>query len=135
MLKKIGLLAMAGMCWSSVASAVPNNEEFSKCLKTNATDAGLTKCFEQETTVVKQEIRKTEDTLRPITTTENGNINILYNYMSRYIRSYCAYYVQAHKGDGYSAAYHEAKCNLTRYMHYYRELQGLYNVSMNDMEE
>ena len=65
MLKKISILAVFGVCLSFNAWAVPNDAEFTKCLKNNSTDAGLTKCYRQETEATQKEIQRLEEMLRP----------------------------------------------------------------------
>lgn len=131
------ILFLTAFMLATKAYAIPNDAEYTECLRNTATDAGITKCQEIEIEAVKNEIenlKKIMPSLDVLTGKQNV-LKTLENSVASYIESYCLYYAAAKEGDGYSRAYHLSNCQLTAYLQYYRNLQELNVIATSDIKE
>ena len=129
-------LSIAVMSLATSAWAIPNDNEYTQCMQSTSTDAGTTKCMEQEIIAVNKACSELEEKLNDI----KANIDVaaktkeLKQMFAQYRQSYCMHYAKVRQGDGYSQEYHTAWCQMLLSLQYYRDLQMIYGVASTDIE-
>lgn len=136
MLYKTLLLAFGATIWAFGAQAIPNDEEYTQCMQSTSTDAGTTKCMEQEIIAVNKACSEIENELKEVKINIPliSKIEELKTIFAKYRQSYCIHYAKLRQNDGYSQEYHRAWCQMLLSLQYYRDLQVIYTSSITDIK-
>lgn len=131
MFKKVSLAVIAGILYSQPAAAIQNSAEYTACMARESSDAGTTKCYENE---IKYFEKMTDDNLKymkdwqrysKLVNSKEYGLDDQYKAFTDFLDSFCRYYVKAKENQGYSKAYLEADCRLGYVQMYAGYLQGL----------
>lgn len=131
MIKKIGLSLVVGMLYCSSALAIPNSEQYLKCMEKESSDAGTAKCYEDEIKyfekMTKENMKEMKkwDRYEHLVKSKEYNIDDQYKAFQEFLDSFCAYYVRAKQGQGYSDRYLEADCKIGYVQMYAGYLSGV----------
>lgn len=102
----------------STAYAIPNSEEYLKCMDRESSDAGTAKCYENEIKyfekMTKEKLKeiKNWDRFEHLVKSKEYNIDDQYKAFQEFLDGFCKYYVKAKHGQGYSDRYLEADCKI-----------------------
>ena len=133
--------AAALLLGASNAMAISNSDAFSRCVDSESSDAGLTKCYQNEIKYFQKMITdnikyiKEWDLFDNLTQNEDYDLDTQYKYLVKYIDEYCPYYVQARQNDGYSNKLLEAKCRLGYIQMHAGYLTGVIHIASSGCEE
>lgn len=133
MFRKMTLLAAAVMIliYPQNVSAIQNSEAFILCADKEASDSGMTKCYQNEIKyfegIIKDNIKKIKewDVFDKLTQNKEYDLDSQYKNLKTFTDDYCEYYVKAKQNNGYSDAYLEAECRLGFIHMYAGSLSGI----------
>ena len=123
-------LAVAALL-SFDALAISNSEEYTNCMKREASDKGTTKCYEKEIKyfedMTKDNLKKIKawDKYASLVNDKEYGIDKQQQAFQDFLDSYCQYYVQANQNTGYSKEYLDADCRIGYVQMFAGYLNGL----------
>ena len=109
---------MAVISLATSAWAIQNSQEYLQCMKTESSDAGTARCYENEVKYFRDMAKEKLPEVKKLEKVAQFALNPAYDLEKQYqafnnfLESYCKYYVKRKQNQGYSDKYLQADCEL-----------------------